>query len=74
MSTVSENANNKKNGTRDLVRLTAAGFLFSFVGFGSVCGLIACNTVEGVGEDIEGLGDAIDDSSEDAQDEMDDDD
>lgn len=30
-------------------------------------GLAACNTVEGVGEDIRSTGDAIDDASEDAR-------
>lgn len=35
----------------------------SFVGF-----MVGCNTIEGVGRDVERLGDAIEDSADDARD------
>jgi predicted small secreted protein len=37
-------------------------------------GLAACNTTKGLGQDVEAAGDAIEDTAQDAQDELSDDD
>jgi len=43
-------------------------FVFLLLALGAVLVLSACNTVEGVGRDIEATGDAVADTAEDASD------
>jgi entericidin B len=40
----------------------------------ALLGLAACNTTKGLGQDVEAAGDAIEDTAQDAQDELSDDD
>jgi predicted small secreted protein len=52
-----------------LARGLAAVAAVAFLSLG-MAGLTGCNTVEGVGEDVEAVGDTIDQSSEDVQEDM----
>ena len=51
--------------TCDLRRLILAALGIASLGLSGIA-MTGCNTTEGVGEDIEAVGDAIDDTAEDA--------
>jgi predicted small secreted protein len=53
----------KKNATR-MIALIASGCLAAAAGLS----MTGCNTVEGVGEDVESAGDAVSDTARDAKD------
>lgn len=55
------------NQEDDMLKDTIAKSLIALMLLTGGLTLSACNTTEGVGEDIEAAGDAIDDAAEDAQ-------
>lgn len=58
----------KQQRTEEARRRLAMAGAIAVCGGALAAGMYGCNTTEGVGEDIEATGDAIDDAAEDAND------